>query len=123
MMRFRRASRYCNQPKKTNVWIDTPPYFYSSEPVSDSEVNQISVWSELRFLRLEASSPALRETEAYLPIELSVQTEVTDRSAAGLRDDWGGDGWTLQSSAPSKSQLPLRSYCEIVIEAISEVFS
>ena len=46
----------------------------------------------LRFLRLEASSPALRDTEAYFPMKDSAWIEARDRSAIDLRSGWGGDG-------------------------------
>ena len=65
--------------------MDAPPYLCSSESVSNSELDQVTVRSELRFLRLEASSPALNNTEAYFPMRVSVRIEVVDR--CGLRND------------------------------------
>jgi len=50
--------------KGRQVWMDAPPYLNSNESVA----NQVTVRSELRFLRLEASSPALRDTETYFPV-------------------------------------------------------
>lgn len=64
-----------NQPKMMEsdqgkrVWTVPPLYLYSSEPAEpNSELVQVTVWPELRFLRLEASSPALKDTDTYLPM-------------------------------------------------------
>ena len=68
MRGFRRVGRYCNQPKNGTGLDGYPTYLYSSESVPNSEPNQAMVRSELRLLRLEASSPALSDTEAYFPM-------------------------------------------------------
>ena len=84
MTRFRPTGRECNGAthKKRNErrWlrIDTPCYLYSIESTPNSELDQVIV----RFLRLEASSPALRDTETYLPVRNSVRMEVADRSVS-----------------------------------------
>lgn len=106
--------------------MGTPPYLYSSESVSNSELDQVTVRPELRFLRLEASSPALSDTEAYFPMRVSMRMGVIDRLVVDVRGGWVVDGWLSQYSIPHKQsaiQLPLCSYCEIVIETWSEDFS
>ena len=75
--------------------MDMLLYPSSSESTPNSELDQ-DLRSELRLLRLEASSPALRDIETYLPPSGSVRMEETDRSAIDFLGDWGGEEWTSQ---------------------------